>query len=212
MKQIRSAIAIFCLLQSICSNAQNFRDDYKKMQDAYASLDRFSCDLKIKTFEHAADSKASAVMSAALRKQGDNYSYFLGRMKMIMNDDCLLFIDEAARQMTYTIRNKKKEAAAPQMPAFAIDTLIKKSDSVICKGLENGKKHYIAYSSKGLILSTELFINTETNLLENVIYHYDAKRYSSEKVEIDYCNMQLHPEFAADEFSEKNMHSIPGES
>ena len=203
-KNNHTVLLVLFLTMWMGAAAQDFRSDYAKMQERYATMAKFSCEVQVSMYENEKDAKPEQVLLSAVKKMDGNYWYMFGKTKMIVNEKCILYLDEESKEMTYTIRDKKNEAVPPvQNAAAMIDTLLKKNDSVVFAGIEGMLKHYIVYSSKGLILKTDLFLNKETYTLTKLIYHYDKKKYASEKVEINYLKIDLAPVFAPDEFSEK---------
>ena len=70
-------------------------------------------------------------------------------------------------------------------------------------------KKYIIYSNKETISSSELWINTDNNLITKIIYHYNSEKgMASSKVEINYLKMNLNPQFSESDFSEKQYASV----
>jgi hypothetical protein len=189
----------------VCSSvtfSQDFRADYKKMQDKYGSLEKFSCKLKVNVSE---DQKPAQTLNYAMKKSGEDFWYSMDKIKMIVNSNCVLYINDEEKQLVYTVRNKKKELPFPSGDlAGAVDTLLKKSDSVVFAGLRDNCKKYIIYSSAGEIIRSEIYINNETSLITRVAYHY--KHYQERgdiRVDIAYQEMNTAPQFANSEFSEK---------
>lgn len=184
---------------------QDFKKDYNQVQEAYNKLDKFSCEIKIKIYETYQSVKPGEIISSVIKKQKNDFWYSMGRIKMIVNEKCILYIDENEKQIIYTIRDKKREMKIPNQDVAAIiDSLVKKSDSIIFAGNKDNSIHYSIYASKALITKTDLFIDKESFLVKTIEYYYDEKKSpTSNKIIIEYSKMDTSPVFTDSEFSEK---------
>lgn len=200
----------FCLIFALVlltgnSFAQDFNSDYKKVQVAYAGLQNFFCELKVNVYDDLVSKSPSQTMLYSIKKQRDDFYYSVDKIKMIVNDNCVLYINEDNKQMIYTVRNKKKEMTIPNQDATEIvDKILKKSDSIIYSGVFNNCKKYIIYSQKNEITKSEMYISNDNSLITKIVYYYkEDKERGSTKVEIDYLKMDTLPVFRDNEFSEK---------
>lgn len=205
MKRHRYCLFFSVFLLSFSAFAQDFKSDYKQVHEAYNKLEKFSCELKIDVFEDQRSKTPSQKMSSVIKKSANDYWYSMDKIKMVVNDGCILYINEENRQMIYTIRNSKNEMVIPNQNAVAtIDTILKKSDSVVYSGVRDNCKKYIIYSGKGEIVRSEMLISRESSLITKIVYYYKAEKDgNASKVEINYVKMNTAPQFADNEFSEK---------
>lgn len=196
---------LLLILPGSLAVAQDFKKDYNQVQDAYTKLDKFYCEIKIKLYESHQSVKPGETITSLIKKQNNDFWYSMGRIKMIVNEKCILYIDENEKQMIYTIRDTKREMKIPNQDVAAIiDSLVKKSDSVVFTGSKDNCKHYAIYASKALITKTELAIDRESFLIKTIEYYYDPmKSPSSNKIIIEYSKMDTAPLFTDSEFSEK---------
>jgi outer membrane lipoprotein-sorting protein len=203
---------LYALLPFKLALAQNFQQDYKQMQEAYNKLDKFYCEVKVKIYESDRAVTPNEIISSVIKKQKDDFWYSMGSIKMIVNEKCILYIDEREKQMIYTIRDRKREMKIPSQDVAAmIDSLVQKSDSVVYTSGKDNCKGYIIYASKALITKTVLFIDRENALVKTIEYYYNpAKAPASNKIIIEYSKMDTAPVFTDVEFSEKKYVAYAG--
>ena len=115
---------------------QDFKKDYGLVHASYEKMDKFYCELKINVFESEKATSPMQVMTSVIKKRTNDYWYSMGGIKMLVRDGFILYIDEDAKQMIYTIRDQKREMTLPNQNASAmIDSVLKKNDSIIYKGM-----------------------------------------------------------------------------
>ena len=206
---LKNIILVFNLsLLIIHSNegiAQNFKADYKKVQETYSQMDNFYCEIKIDIYAKANSSKANETLKSVIKKQKNNYWYSLGNDEMLYTDESAIYVNKETKEITYSIRNKKKEITIPnQDVSRLVDSLTKMSDSIVFKGVSESHKKYMIYSSKSVITKAELEINAINNTISKATYYYDTKKnIESEKVVVNYDKIDLNHTFDSNEFSEK---------
>ncbi len=202
---VKIIIAVFFItLLAEHVSAQDFKKDYDKVKESYSKLDVFSCELTVNVFDDYKSVNASQTMTSVLKKQKNDFWYSMGKIKMVMNDQSILYINEDTKEMVYTIRDLKSEPVIPNQNASeVIDTILRKYDSVVYIGVVENCKKYIIYSSKALISKTELLIGQDNHLIKKMTYYYLQNGKPSTKVIINYSKMDLVPQFSKDEFSDK---------
>src|ERR1035437_3322409 len=103
--------------------AQNFKKDFTSTQEAYSKLDRFYCEVGINIYDSYKAQNPSEKIASVIKKQKNNFWYSMGKTTIIVNDNCILYISDENKQITYTIRDKKDELSIPNQNAAAmIDT------------------------------------------------------------------------------------------
>jgi hypothetical protein len=186
-------------------SAQNFTEDYKKIQANYAGAARFYCEVKMSMYDQRNAMKPTEVYTTVVKKQGKNYLTVTGKNIVLSNEICDIQVNQQEKRILYA-EKEEKHADKGLVEAFAVlDTLIKKrNDSIAFEGITEGKKKYTVYSTGSAIVKTELFIDAEKNLLSKLIYFYgENKMISVQKVMIEYEHVNFSPEFSKGEFSEK---------
>jgi hypothetical protein len=185
--------------------AQDFKKEYILVHDAYNKLDNFYCELKINVFEDEKTTVPMQKMTATIKKRTTDYWYTMGDITMLLKDDFILYVNTDAKQMVYTIRDKKRELPVPNQDAVSMmDSVLKNSDSVVYKGVQDQCKKYIIYSQKQTIARSEMWINESSHLITKIVYHYNAQKgMASSKVEINYVKINMNPVFTDADFSEK---------
>jgi hypothetical protein len=211
-KPVYNCLLGLLLMFACTATAQNFKEDFSSVQRAYSRLDNFYCEISVKMYEKHTSGKPGETMHSYIKKHKGNFSYSMGDMKMIVNEKCILYINDREKQMVYTIRDTKRELKVPSHDAAAIvDSLVKKSDSVVFVTGKGSVKEYIVYSSKGLITKTHLSIDKESSLIKIIEYYYNPdKSPAADKVVIEYQQMNTAPSFSDDDFSEKKYVAYSG--
>ncbi len=197
-----------CLCMVILSTnlvAQDFNEDYKKVQRKYAQLNNFYCEIRVSMFEHADSPEPEEIMMTLLKKKGDEYLYETKENIFLTNERCILNVDKQQKRLIYTVKEKRKESAAPDKSLTAMmDSLLKKNDSVIYEGMSQGRKKYVVYAYSSSIIRSEIYIDDQMQLCSRLVYHYKpGKLNNSEKVIIDYEKINTSPVFTQEDFSEK---------
>lgn len=185
--------------------AQNFKTNFASTQAAYNTLDKFYCEVGISIYDNYSSKNPEEKIASVIKKQKNNFWYSMGKTIMVVNDKCILYINNDAKQIVYTIRDKKREIEVPNQNAAAmIDSIVKKSDSVIFEGIKNNCFQYAIYASRAAIIKTELSIGQDDFLIKRICYYYDEKKYpTSNKVIIEYSKINTTIDFSDAEFSEK---------
>lgn len=197
-------LAILVLLYGT-SSAQNFKQDFRQVQEAYSKLDKFYCEIKINMYETTGASKPAQVMLSTIKKQAGDFWYSMNTSKMIVNDRCILYINEESKKMYYSVRDKENEIKLPeQNPVAMVDSLLGKSDSIVYKGIKNGCLNYTVHSPQSIIIKSEMAIDKESHLMRSITYYYDEKKKNAAaKVTIEYMKINTAPAFTESDFSEE---------
>lgn len=209
-----TTLIVFALLAIGQSKAQIFKDDYSKMEVAYTKLTDFSCEISVNMFEKNQQEKPDRTMRSSLKKKGNNYYTHTENAEVIVNDDCMIYVNKQSKQLIYNIRDKKREIKPSNLNPFeTIDSLLKNADSVVFKKNEDGLKCYVVYDKKSPIQKIDIAIDQSTFLLRRLTYHYDPMKFpEAEKVEIRYEKIDLEPKFENAEFAGKEFVSLQGKS
>jgi hypothetical protein len=195
-------------------SAQDFSQDHKKVQMAYLNLNDFYCEIKIDMYTKTNASKPDRVLKSVLKKQANNSWHTIGKTTVLVNDKCMLYLDENQKTILYTKLDAldKKKSSNPYINGV-IDSLPKKNDSVVFNGISDGKIKYTLYTSKQTIVRTEISIDQQTYLIAKIVYYYKTgKQMEFEKIEIGYENRNMNPIFSKDEFSEKKYVNYTGKT
>lgn len=197
-------IIILAIAAYQLAKAQDYKQDLLQMQEKINGINKLHAVAEVKMYMTEKASKPVTVKRSIIKKDGDNYYCSMENAIVLINRKCMLLVYDDDRQIIYTEQKRNEAKAKQQMSAADISELLKKNDSIAYKGISNGIKHYIAYSSKGMMRSADIFINSSTGFLHKVIYHYNPEMVPQvEKVEIDYHTFNTNPEFGKDDFSEQ---------
>lgn len=185
--------------------AQDFKEDYRRLQNNFLHLQNFYCEVKVMMYEHLSSVNPQVLIST-IKKQGNNYICVTGKTTTLTNENCSLQINEQEKQILYMPKSGKNKDEVPDQAWSAIldSALKKKNDSVVFGGITANQKKYTIYTSKELIMRTEMYMDQNTQAISRLVYYYKpGKQTSIEKVEIEYDKMNRSPSFSEAEFSEK---------
>jgi hypothetical protein len=206
----------FCFLFAVTTLAstlvaQDFKTDYKKVQDTYLHLENFYCELKINMYKKSSAPAPLQQLTAVIKKQGENTCYTMGKITMLVNEKCMLYLDEQEKRMVYTIRDTKKIVPDLNQYTAIVDSLLDRNDSVIFNGSKNDEKKYTLYTSKQEIMRAEVYIDQRLNTLSKLVYYYKSRKNTEfEKVSIDYDHITMAAVFKPADFSESKYVLVTG--
>ena len=202
MKKIVILLLLVVLQHAVAG--QDYKQELARMQEGLNKIDKLHIEAEVKMFMSDAASRPLTVKRSVVKKNGNEYYCSLDNTTILINSKCMLMVYGDEKQIVYTESNQKKEIEKRVMDPADINKLLEKNDSVSYKGESNGVKHYTVHSSKGMIRTSDIYIDTSTGFLKKVIYRYDPKAASQvEKIEIEYSRFDTSPQFGNNDFSEK---------
>jgi len=192
-----SFLCITVVLSSGFTVAQTLKEDLLKVYDAYRSTDKFQTDITITVYNFE---EQPVVQKAQIKKDGNNYHYFIDARKVLMNDKYMLTIDDNQKEIVLADALSDKALNASVFGQQQLQEVLNDLDTII----KNGAHRYTIIAKSSLIVKMELSINAQNNMLSEVVYHYNSEAgMSATKVVISYQNTTTNPSFNATEFTEK---------
>ena len=199
-------LLIGMLWSTTFSIAQDFRTELFRMNDTYRKADNFSMKVNVKIYEKQSDTRERQSYEGMVKKQGNNYlSQMMGKTTLV-NNNCVLLVDEGNKLIQYGDRPKdKKNPTDDKALCYAIDSVYLANNKLKMLSSEEGHMR-ILVSSEGdeVYEKTEILINTVSHVLEELTYYYkDEEKAGFSKIVISYSEVKLHAAFGKSDFSEK---------
>ena len=200
MRQI--FLMTFLLLFSGQMKAQNYREDFDHIRNAFNSSDKaLAFDISFRYYPNASTKIATDSMFGQFVVRGSSYSYKLADLELISNDHYYTAINH--KEHTITIENRKD--IVPQFSFAMIDSFASlRGVKVNALPAKLNLKGYDIEGLQGDISSCEVWFNPGTYRISTVTLHYppNAVNASSDraKVVISYNNYHYHT--ISNEFSE----------
>ena len=188
MKKIFSMIL---LLIAVSVYGQAEHKDLLAITKAYAHAEKLSMDVEVTMYKDKWDKKGTPVGKGVMRKaKGNYYSRFLSD-ELISNSSCTMVIDHSDKSVAYFkggMTSKK-----PKYDIADISSMLARNDSVVFKKEINGVKHYIFYYAKGIVIQTDLYVDSKSSFVKKLEYTYRKStpedNYDAYKIVIEYKNI-----------------------
>lgn len=185
---------IICFSGLLSKAQQDAISLLKQTTQAYVGADNLSMDVVVHTYA-SANSTSILLGNGLIRKSGVNYYSKFLTDELVVNENCTLVLDHQDKTITrYGPDEKKKKNKFKGQISFP-DSLYSCSDSIVYKGLEDGKQHFLFFSKNkaAAVNLTEVFINDQTHFVTQIVYYYNDmsndEAYDMYKVVIDYTNI-----------------------
>lgn len=186
--------------------AQNFKEDVKKVQEAYKLMDKYHGEVITTSFKNEG-SEFVDTRKMMVKKAGKNFLYEMDGMKMIFNERFTLTTNPKAKLIAF---QKNAEGAQDKINLLPdINELLEKIPDVVYKGEVKGDKVYLVKNPDAMISQMEIFIDKKTFLFSKLVYHYnDQIGYEFTRSEIQMRHLNVNPTFSKNLFSEKKYVTI----
>ena len=194
--------SMLCLLPNLF-NGQNIVEDIEKMFEAYNNIRYFQCEISVETDITGEDSFLP-FKEAIVYKQGNNSFVKMGVMEQLQNKRCRILINHEQKHISYS---EPEQESPEEVMSETFQSLIQQQNLEDFEFIEvkNNQIRYRIYQPGALIEKTEMFINSETYLLERLEYTYNADLTGEEQwISIQYKNNINNPVFKNGQFSEYN--------
>ena len=154
MKNCLYIIALLIIAQFSFGQKKYYGQNFSLISKAYSDAKNFSSEVMVYSYKDRDQQKGDLLGVGIIRKSEKKYySRFLGEV-LIANDHCAVMIDSLDRQITYF-----GEARGQIRDPFSmdkIDSLMRRQDSVVDKGIQDGLQHYVFYNRKGVIVRVDV--------------------------------------------------------
>ncbi len=188
---------IYILTLGLCQTCVcqiNIKEEFSKVSAAYSSALNFSADVDVVSFTSQQDESAKPLGKGIIRKNKNKYySKFLSD-EMLTNGKLTLIINTGDKTITYyDASNASKVNDGIKMPS--VDSLLKKEDSIVWKGINGSEEQFVIYNHKRSINKTCIYIDIKNHFIKKIIYYYAPSdkfnNYGMDKVVITYGNIKL---------------------
>lgn len=184
--------------------AQDYATDISKALEVFSS-DKLQLNVDVNVYATYTAQEPMQNYKAVLKKDGDKFYSEMENTRMLLSDKYLVMVYDNDRRVICTERDKKSERKMKNGadPSNQIDSLLKKNDSIVYKGIVNNAKVYSIYTGTSIIRRTEMHLDAKTGNIKALVYYYNEKLVpSGNKVRVDYA-INASPAFSSNEFSEK---------
>ncbi len=196
---------------------QDIRADLNKCYTQFIRLKNYSSTVKVDIYKKDTDTKPFMTIKGELRKSDKKYFSHMNKATLLLNDKCMISIDEGVRYVYYRNINNEHDKTVLQKNDFdpanmskMIDSTLTKSEEILYNGESNGLKCYFI-KSRALIYLTEVYLDVKTGMIRKLVYYYNKKvMKENNKVIIEFINTDLSPVFDQQAFSEDQFVSVTG--
>jgi hypothetical protein len=204
MKKLMTLAVMIATIITVPVAAQDYAADIQKALKVFEAP-KLQLNVEINVYAGASSQEIVQQYSAELKKDGTKFYSVMEGTRMLLNDKYLVMVYDADHRVICTERDKKseKKMKGGTDPSAQIDSLLKKNDSIVYKGIVDHAKVYAIYTSKAMIQRTEIHLNEKTGNISSIVYFYNVKLVPvGSKVQVNYT-INTAPVFASNEFSEK---------
>ena len=203
MKYLKQLAILITLIVPALLAGQNHTADIAKALTVFSSP-QLQVNTEVNVYTSSASQEITQQYKAELKKDGDRFYSSMEGTRMLVNEKYVVMVYDADRQIICTERDRKsKKFTSAGDPSLQLDSLLKKNDSVVYKGIVDQAKVYTVYTGKSLIQRTEIHVDEKTGNLRSLVYYYNEKLVPvGGKVRVNY-QINTAPVFSSNEFSEK---------
>lgn len=180
-----------------CCEAQNVRSMLESMQQEYTKTSKFHIVMLLQVQTHGATSSLYEEM-IDLKKDSTNYLFKYGVIDVLSNERYTLVIDHDTKEISCAPRifTKQDMSSYFKMTLDSVLTFYKEPDRI---DMQNNTVRYRFEQKKtGRLQNVDLIINTTTNLMQAVDYHYR----NGQHVKIEFKIFDVKPTFDSSTFDD----------
>lgn len=212
---MRFIVIVFLSVFLHQAHSQTAKDDFNKINEAYAFCSRISINVVLKFFDDETTKVANTTETGTILRQGRNYYSDLFDVITIRNERCNLLVDTDNK----TIRvEKPKNETASSIISVEIDSALKFCSSVAVFKMGANLRMYKLTFNTWEFKNIEIYFSTTTFLIEKLHLIYPGAMQPNGKrqqfpprVEIEYHN-DCSDRFNEEKFSEQTFISITNEN
>ncbi|HEY3402431.1 MAG TPA: hypothetical protein VGK59_03530 [Ohtaekwangia sp.] len=171
------------ILTLVCAGAQTQAQDFKQvvmqLQEKYRQMNNMHIVMDVAVFTKTNPADVHYQLQVDIKKEGEKYLYRFGSNDMLMNEKYLIMVNRAEKEIVYTTRDVKNEAAMRKSFKFNIDSILSFYKEPKYLGIQNGITHFQLDERNGDVKTIDLFVWNETGLLESISYEYNTGQVAS---------------------------------
>jgi hypothetical protein len=190
--------------------AQDLKADLQAALAYYSTGDRLSVELEAHIYTTPNDEKAAVIQRYAMQRNGNAFAYDMEGTKILVNERCMITVNEEEQQLFYT---PIKKAPKTSLPAFDLDldSVLGACDSARYIGMLEGMKGYRFFAHAKEVPVMEMYLNAVNNRIVKLCYYYNEDLYpENNKVEVYYNKWDITPNFNKEQFSEQQYVIVKG--
>lgn len=185
-------LILFQTVSAVLGQSATIESQLKKVYEAYLNAEYLALDIEVMGYPREKDSNSFVLGDGKIRKQGNMYYSYYDGVESITNEKLSIMVDHTRKTISLFEEEKtlKEEYSLAQAPDF--DAMLAKGNGAKVETLPNGNKKYTFTSQIDYVEKTEIEINKQSDLFENITYHYvqpdEESDFEFEKVNIHYSS------------------------
>ena len=160
-----------CLI-TLNSIGQDFKTDFMEVYKNYNTIEYYTQEVKISSFDKKEASKAIYEDKGKIVKDKGNYFSSLGGQKTIIKGANFLHVNTDEKRIIYYYK-ENNNAVMMEQYKMLLDSL--NASNVKYLGSSNSVKKYVMNSSEQLITRTELSLDMKQKVIQKIVYYYSMK-------------------------------------
>ena len=187
------------LLPSVSTQAQELKELLEKVRQTYSDANRLHIKMHVKVYEGTGqDAEKLLDQVADIKKQATNYHYSFGEIRLLMNTQYQVVVDELSKKIMVASRDPSTEEQLADPFQMNLDSIFRLYDNPVLESSEDDMRTYRLDQSEGPISSVKLTLNTRAYTLKELSYTYRGGQYAV----IEFLVFDIQPKFDAGEFQE----------
>lgn len=190
------------------SRAQNAKEDFARINKAYAETSRLSMRIVYTVYSNHTSLNAIDRQEGTYKKENANYSNSLMGAETIVNNSKMLTINREHKTMRLSPAKPYNSGA---MAGVDLETILKSYKKIEFLNWGKKEKGYVIHFRDGqsALSRCELHFSTETYLVTRMVLYYSTDMEFSEdgtgraekpRVELDFTEISTNPRFSKEEF------------
>lgn len=196
----RAGLLVACLLLTAFSaSAQDFRAALANLRQRYENSRQFHVRMDIQAFETETAATAFYRQQAEIFRDGENYLYQLDDQDLLLNEQHLLLVNKATREIVCQPRSQPGERELAASTRLNLDSLLNLSGTPEYLGQKDQVQHYRFREQKGEIDRVDLYFSTTDGMVREITYHYRSGQFAR----VRFTRFDLEPALGSGTFDEK---------
>jgi hypothetical protein len=182
---------VLALVLTITCSGQKVAEELALIRNAYLGAPNISFEVDAFSYSTASDKTPELISHGSLKKsEGKYYSNFRDYEVLVDNSRAIMINNN---KKSINIYEKGSQSLKPSEMLVDVDSLLRKTDSVVMMPTLNGTKHFICYSKKSLIQQTDIYVDADNHFISKILFTYapSTKEYTLDinRVEVFYKNI-----------------------
>jgi hypothetical protein len=153
--------------------AQNAKEDFIKINEAYLKTGNISMDIRYAVFTKLADKEAAYEAYGQMKQKGGSRYYKLNNVETIETDSYQLIVNHNDKHISFLgkyLGDSSKQAAMSPLDIQFLETMLKSCEKVTY-GKESGNaRSYILTMNNGEFKEAKIYFNKKSYLIEKMVF------------------------------------------